>query len=631
MKQDLEYTTQEIKENMLAIEKQIIKLIASLPKIKQADVQLEHPANSDHGDYSTNIAMKLFSKLALEQLQSMNLDSPRDLAYALVAQLDDKLATQPDLSKFIKKIEVAGSGFINLYLSDQFFIDSLLTSISQKNYGSSEIAKGKVWELEHTSPNPNKAMHLGHLRNNLVGMTLGRLWEAIGIRVIYEEMDNNRGIAIAKLMWGFLKFARIDKKTPVEISHWIDHPEKWQTPDDLKLRPDRFVDGLYVKGSTDFEQDKQVEQTVRQMVVDWEANDDNTRQLWQHVLNYSYLGQQLTLKRLGNCWDHVWHEHEHYHLGKEMVFEGLEKGIFVKLIDGAVATNLAKFDLPDTIIQKSDGTSLYITQDIALNKLKINKNHADKYHWVVGPEQKLALAQMFAICEQFGFVKRSDLVHISYGYMSIKGQGKMSSRAGNVLYIDDLLDLAKERAKALIKDGSLSDDQKNELSEKIGVGAVKYAILKVGRAVDMAFDIDSALSLEGNSGPYLQYTFARASSILRKAEILSQQLEKTLTDALETQFNDLQHSLSQTDDKGLLKLIYQYPTIVQSAALNSEPSTLATYLYQLAQAFNSFYNQQQVLVDEQLLKQYRLGLVAAVIKVLGSGLTLLGIEPLSKM
>ncbi len=616
---------------MIEIEKQLTRLISSLPKISKVDVVLEHPSNLDHGDYSTNVAMRIFSALSDDQKHLLQVDSPRELAFSLVSKLEEKLEGFNDLKMLILKIEVAGPGFINFYLSPFFLISSVLESITENDFGKSNIGKNLCWEIEHTSPNPNKAMHLGHLRNNLIGMTLYRLWQAIGIKVISEEVDNNRGIAIAKLMWGYLKFARKNQDAQTTPEYWIENQDQWLSPEEMDLRPDLFVDQLYVKASVDFENNSQVEKIVRNLVVEWENNNEIVWALWQKVLNYSYQGQLLTLNRLNNHWDHIWHEHEHYQQGKDLVDEGLDKGIFNKLDDGAIITNLESYGLTDTVIKKSDDTSLYITQDLALTKLKIQKHKADKYHWVVGPEQKLALSQMFAVCEQLGIAKLSQLEHISYGYMSIKGQGKMSSRIGNVLYIDQLLDLAKEKAKDLIKSDHLSSVQIEKMSEAIGVGAVKYAILKVGRASDMAFDLESALSLEGNSGPYLQYTFARASSILRKSSYSTQSLQELLKKEGSEISGKIIKAYNNTDSRGVLQSIYQFQSIIASSAMNNEPSTLATFLYQLAQSFNSFYNHQQVLVDDENDRLLRLLITASTSKVLKTGLELLGIEALEEM
>ncbi|NMC59254.1 MAG: arginine--tRNA ligase, partial [Candidatus Methanofastidiosa archaeon] len=489
----------------------LIRYIEIATGLKNVDLEVQE--NQSFGDYSTSVSLKFNSHGSGFSQKFEGLNS-RQVAEKLL----EMLKASKDLSKICDKIEIAGPGFINFWLKKDVLVENLKQVIEDKNnYGKSLIYKGDTIEVEHTSPNPNKSMHLGHLRNNIVGMAISNLFEATGARVIRDCVDNNRGIAIAKLMWGYLKFARRDGEYKTDLKYWAEHQEEWQTPEDIHMRPDRFVDMLYVKGSADFESDESVEKTVRQMVVDWEAEEVNNRKLWEKVLSYSYAGQKLTLDRLKSRWDKVWHESDHYKKGKEFVESGLEKGIFKKTDDGAVVTDLSKYNLTDTIVIKKDGTALYITQDIALTNLKKNEYHADKMFWVIGPEQSLAMKQMFAVCDQLGIGNINEFTHIAYGYMSIKGQGKMSSRLGNVVYIDDLLDTAKDGVKEIMLKNNFDKDEIEKVSEMVGVGAVKYSILKVARLQDMSFDLKESISLEGNSGPYLQYTVARCNSVIAKA------------------------------------------------------------------------------------------------------------------
>ena len=471
--------------------------------IKEANIKLEHPTELSHGDYSTNVAF-MYSKNLLM--------TSKDLAGAVKKHIDDHS------NENIEKIEVAGGGFINFFLSKRYF-ELVLEYIlyTKKTFGFNKHLQGKTWLIEHTSPNPNKAMHLGHLRNNITGMAIANIAEANGVTVIRDAVDNNRGIAIAKLMWGYLKFANAQGKEITDIDYWYNNQEEWQTPEDKNMRSDRFVDYLYVKASDDFKNET-VEKAVRDLVVKWEANEEKVLTLWKKVLSYSYKGQEMTLKRLGNKWDYVWHEDEHYAEGKNMVTEGIQKGVFQILSDGAVLTNLEKkYNLSDTIVQKKDGTSLYITQDLALTKLKKEKFNPDKMFWVIGPEQSLAMKQMFAVSEQLGIGNRDEFIHIPYGYMSLKDEGKMSSRKGTVIYIDDLIDTIKEKVIKKISE-SIKKSEIDTIAEKVALGAVKYSILKTARMTDTQFDIDTSISFEGDSGPYLQYTTVRAKSVLRKAD-----------------------------------------------------------------------------------------------------------------
>lgn len=566
----------------------------------ETEVGIEIPKDPTHGDFSTNVAMKLAGQLK---------KSPIDIAEEIVEKMED--------SELVDSVEVMKPGFINFRISASYYKE-LLKSIDS-NFGRSNWGEGKHWLVEHTSANPNKAMHLGHLRNNLTGMAMSNIFEFIGIKVTRDYIDNNRGIAIAKLMWGFLKFAKKDGDQTKDIAYWYEHQDEWSTPSDVNKTPDKFVDELYTKASEDFKK-PEVEEIVRQMVVDWEAEDKMNRALWEKVLAYSHEGQKLTMKRLGSKTDKFWHESDIYQEGKDFVTEGLEKGVFKKLEDGAIITDLKKFKIPDTVVIKKDGTSLYITQDLALTKLKRELFKPDRLFWTVGPEQSLALKQVFAVCDQLGIGKYEDYTHLAFGFMSIKGKGKMSSRLGNVVYIDDLLDDAHEIIKTKIKEEEISNEEKEDIAEKVGVGAVKYSILKVGRLTDTAFDFDSSLSFEGDSGPYLSYSYARAKSIIKKGnEDISQEIN----------YSDFYNEESEI---ALLKHISKFQEIVLTAGIDLAPNLICSYLYELCQKFNQFYANCNVLnAETSEVKLARLILVNGFAQVLKNGLNLLGIDTVEKM
>lgn len=609
---------------MPSIQEKLLTIISDLPIIQTASIkpELDFATDSRFGDLSCNAAMQLFGNLTDEQKQELNIKSPRDLAQHLADQIQKKIEANSQLISTISEISVAGPGFINFTLSDQYLTQLPFHITSSKNFGNSNWGEDKKWEIEHTSPNPNKAMHLGHLRNNVTGMAIANLWQSQGIEVFRDAVDNNRGIAIARLMWGYLKFAHKENKTIIDLNYWFEHQDEWFTPQDKNLRPDKFVDELYLQASQDCKADSESEQKVRQMVVDWEKGEEQTWALWERVLSYSHQGQELTLNRLGNVWDKVWHEHEHYQKGKDLVDEGLKKGVFQKLPDGAILTDLEKYNLPDTIVQKADGTSLYITQDLALTKLKKESLQAEKLHWVVGPEQSLALKQLFAVCEQLGIAKLQNLTHLAYGYMSLKGEGKMSSRLGNVVYIDDLIDAVKAEVEQVMGQSKqeFTAQEQEEISEIVSLGAIKYSILKVGRMSDTAFDLETALRLDGNSGPYLQYTYTRARSVLAKAD--NKEAKYTSIDP--------QYSLNP-EEKAVLRLLVRYPDIVTKAAKSNEPSGVANYLFELTQRFNGFYNKHQIIAEEQANQNFRLLLTSSVAQVIKHGLTLLGIDTPPKM
>ena len=560
------------------------------------------PADFARGDYTTSVAFLVAKDLKC---------APVEAAQKIV----DAMPAIPGIAR----VEAAAPGYVNFWLSREALesdVEKIATDADA--YGGGLLAgQNQSWLIEHTSANPNKAMHLGHLRNNVLGMAISNIWDFSGIRVVRDYVSNNRGIAIARLMWGYLKFARIDGAEKTDIAYWHNHQDEWQTPQGAGKRPDIFVDELYVKASQDFEANKDVEGRVRQMVVDWEAGDPATRALWERVMRYSEDGQKMTLSRLGSTIDKTWYEHEHYQMGKDFVAQGLASGVFKKLDDGAVLTDLARYGLPDTIVQKADGTSLYITQDIALTKLKRDEFHPDKMFWVVGVEQSNALRQVFAICDQLGIGAFSDYTHISYGWMSIKGAGSMSSRKGNVIYIDDLIDLAKERVMPKIDASKIGSASVQDVAEAVALGAVKYSILKVGRTVDMQFDVDASISFEGDSGPYLQYTHARACAISRKAVDVGV--------AADTR------GAMPEDAVDLVRRLGRFPQIVANAGSELSPHYICTYLSELAQSFNAYYAKQAVVDKADAFSPYRVAVVAAVGQVLKNGLRLLGIAPLEKM
>jgi arginyl-tRNA synthetase len=565
-------------------------------------VEITNTADPKFGDYATNIALKLSKELGL---------NPREIANKLLTSLQG----QKEHESKISRIEAAGPGFINFFIAQKYYIDNL-SSILNETFTYGFIAEGKqTYVVEHTSPNPNKAMHLGHLRNNLVGMSVANLFESQGIKVVRDCIDNNRGIAIAKLMWGYLQMMQPELNQEVTVSYWFDHQTDWPTPESMQLRPDKFVDMLYIQGADACKKSEDVEAKVRQLVIDWESKDPQVWALWQKVLDYSYQGQTLTLSRLGNKWDNVWHEHEHYQQGKDLVEVGLAKGIFKK-DEGAVITQLDDYNIPNTVVIKSDGTSLYITQDLALTKLKKEKFKADKFFWVIGPEQSLALKQMFAVCEQLGIGKMEDFTHIAYGYMSIKGQGKMSSRSGNVVYIDDLLDQGRDLLEQQFK--KEYSEAKEIDYEKLAIAAVKFSILKVSRTMDIAFDFEESMSFEGFSGPYIMYGYVRAKSILKNSGL-------DIDANIETN-GELNESEIQ-----VLKKLSLFPYVAADATENLAPHKICSYLFELTQSFNQFYKENKVLVDDIQVKTLRLQITQAVSIVLNNGLKLLAIDTIEQM
>ena len=583
--------------------------IGSLNIHEKLEPGFKIPDFTQHGDITTNIALRL-AKITKE--------NPKQIADEIKKELENKL------SNYIEKIEIAGPGLINIFFSEIANKEIIKMLLKNKEAALGiDLEKNTHWVIEHTSPNPNKAMHLGHLRNNLVGMSLGKILQSVGAKVTLDAVDNNRGIAIAKAMYGFLAIMRKEENREMSIASWINNKNAWYTPEEKDIRPDVFVANCYVAAEELLQEDKKndnagrVEETVRGMVIDWENKDKNTWELWQHILDYSHAGMNQTLKRLGNHWDKVWHEHEHYEKGKEYVETGLQKGIFKKLDDGAVLTQIEeKYGVSETILLKNDGTALYITQDIALTDLKKRSYNADKLLWVIGPDQSLAMQQLFCVCEELGIGKREDFIHIAYGYMGLKDSDgnfqKMSSRRGTVLTIDDLIDTVKE--KLIENRDSLQAD--DTLTEKLALAAIKFSILRCEKNLNMSFSIEDSININGDSGLYLLYTVARIKSILRTAE----------GEMIDYKNSDIQNETPRE----VLRKLHEWPIILSSSKEYLSPHPIAHYLLQLASSFNAWYGNVKIL-DGTDNQNEKLQILEAVMTTMENALALLGIESVEKM
>ena len=555
----------------------IIKSLSKILGLTSEEVELEIPREI-FGDYSSNIVLKIFSKRKVrnedQEINSilkkkvgkniLNLDiqlsdfkSSRDLAVFLIK----KLRQDKDLGRFVEKIEIAGLGFINFWLKKDILIDNLICVIRIKDhYGRADELKGKRFLLEHTSPNTIKTLHVGHVRNNTLGMAVHNLLEFCGADVLMDAINNDRGIHVMKAVWAYMKYGG------------------GKTPQDTREKPDHFVDRFYVLGVKEEEKNK-VKEEMQELLRLWEAGDKKVRKVWKKLRDWTLEGFNETYKRLGSHHDHQWFESDFFKEGKKMVEEGLKKGVFRRLADGAVLSNLERYGLPDTIVLRGDGTSMYHTQDLYLTKLKREKFPSDFYIWDIGPEQELYLRQLFAMCEQLGIGRISDYMHLSYGFVYLKGKGKMSSRAGNVISADWLIDNVVRKAGEIIRSSEttrgLTEEEIKKVSEVVGIAAIKYGFLKAGRTTDLQFDIDESVSLEGNSGPYLQYTYARTQSVLAKSQILNSKFPKTW------EF-DIENLNLKKEELLLLRSFIHFSEIILMSAKNYSPNILCNYLYDLA-------------------------------------------------
>lgn len=600
-----ELKRQLVKKTLDNVQEQLLNFLNS-KNLPVSQVSFERSSDQKFGDFSTNIALTQSKRVGL---------TPIKMAQEIVEYLSHKQL------EGIERIEYVNPGFINFFLNNKVLTGNLLQIIDlESNFGRNSDLKDEKWVVEHTSPNPNKAMHLGHLRNNLVGMSLVRILKWNGAEVISDAVDNNRGIAIAKLMWGFLSHMRKGKDVPIDISFWVANPDRWYTPVEKNILPDIFVTECYVLGESDFKQSKEIEEKARELVVRWENKEKIVWQLWSYVLSYAYQGIERTLTRLGSHWDKVWHEHEHYEKGKEYVQHGLEKGIFTKLEDGAILTNLEKYNLPDTILIKNDGTSLYITQDIALTALKKEYYKADKLIWVIGPEQSLALKQLFAVCEQLGIGIVEDFTHVAYGYVGLKDDEgnfkKMSSRAGTVVLIDDVIDGIKNKILSRFESEGKSVPQEDlkKISEKLALGAVKFSILKSDRTPDLVFDTEKSIETTGDSGVYVLYTYVRTQSILRKGQRITLSLEDVKIDS----------------ESEIIRLLVHFPEIIRRSKQDLSAHHVAQYLLELCSVFNSWYGK-EVVLDGSERENYKLAVTKSVGIVIRNGLSILGIDTVEQI
>ena len=581
------------------LKNEIHRVVKELYLVDNLFFTIDIPTDKTKADLVTNIAFGIAKKIKRQ---------PLEIAEEIVLILKKNEELQSLFS-----FSFASPGFINIFTSNKLINFLLEDIINNKDiYGKNNLLSGQKWVIEHTSPNPNKAMHIGHLRNNLIGTMLSRICGMCGAEVIQDCVDNDRGIAIAKAMWGFLKFKKKDGEKNKDVTYWVGHEDEWFSPSELFIKADHFVGECYLLGSEDFSSSPQSEAEVRDFVVRWENQDKDIWKLWEKIINYGHLGIEQTLARLGSKWDKVWHEHDHYFLGKDLVQHGVEIGIFKKLENLAILTNLEKYSLPDTILLKSDGTSLYITQDIALTKLKKEFYHADKLVWIIGPEQSLAMKQVFATCEQLGVGSIEDFVHITYGLVNIVDETgkikKMSSRGGDLILIDDFINNIKN---SLLESGRGYSDQE---AEKIALGAIKYSILKPSRSSSVVIDLKKSIDFNGDSGVYLLYTYSRIKSLLLKKPI----------------YESRNFSFDDSEKKILLELLY-FPIIIKNSLTDYSTSSTVEYVLELAHLFNALYANERFITDDIVRTDRKMSLAKAVLVVFDIVFEIIGIEPPEKV
>ena len=514
-------------------------------------------------------------------------------------------------------------GFLNLSISSRQWIGILQEIYQNPKFGFTPVTdESPLVMIEYSSPNTNKPLHLGHVRNNLLGWALAQVMQANGNKVVKTNIVNDRGIHICKSMLAWLKWG--NGETPESSGKKGDHLiGDYYVAFDKHYREE--VRQLVEKGM-DEEQAKQEAPLIKEaheMLVKWEQNDSEVRALWRKMNEWVYAGFDETYKALGVSFDKIYYESETYLEGKEKVEEGLEKGLFYRREDGSVWADLTGEGLDEKLLLRSDGTSVYITQDIGTAKLRFQDYPIDKMIYVVGNEQNYHFQVLSILLDKLGFKWGKDLVHFSYGMVELPN-GKMKSREGTVVDADDLIQTMIEDARLLSADKvnkleDITEEEAQEIARIVGMGALKYFILKVDARKNMLFNPEESIDFNGNTGPFIQYTYARIRSILRKAG------EVSLTDlAKDTELSDKEISLIQH--------LQSFEAAVKQAGSDYNPSCIANYCYELVKEYNQFYHDFSILHEEDAQKRlFRIALSAAVGQVVKNGMGLLGIEVPERM
>lgn len=563
-------------------EELITFLKVELTKDLDYDKLLEKPKVDGHGDFA--LPMFLLSK----ELKK----SPIEIAKEKASKLTQKKPS------FISKIEANGP-YVNFFLNNELLAKEIIKSVFDGSLLDINGKKEKIL-IEFPSPNTNKPLHLGHVRNMLLGKSISLILEKNGKKVIRANLNNDRGIAICKSMLAYLKYG--NKLTPQKA----------------KLKSDHFVGNFYVEFEKRKKENSNLEEEAQQMLLKWEEGDKEIVGLWKLMNDWALQGFKETYEKYGISHDKQYFESDIYKKGKETVLKGLKENIFEKDEDGNIIVDLTSKGLDKKILLRKDGTSIYITQDIALAYEKEKDFKANRYIFVVGSEQAYHFNVLFNILEKLGFNTLDKNYHLSYGMVYLP-EGRMKSREGNVVDADDLLEdvrfSAKEELKIRNKD--LSEEELDKRSHIIALGAISFFILKFNPLHDMTYNPKESLSFEGETGPYVQYTYARIRSVLKKAKY--------------SKAPQIDYSLFSEKEISLLKIIKEYPDVVREAAEKLRPSSITHYLIRLSQAYNDFYQNNPILIQEKKTKEARLVLCDITSQILKDALLLLGIDTLEEM
>ena len=547
--------------------------------------------------------------------------------------------TAQEIGEYLKVNEPAVAafnvikGFLNLTIASATWIDLLNEIQADEQYGLVKATEtSPLVMIEYSSPNTNKPLHLGHVRNNLLGNALANIVAANGNKVVKTNIVNDRGIHICKSMLAWKKYG--NGETPETSGKKGDHlvGDYYVSFDrHYKAEVKELMSEFAAQGMSEDEAKAKAEaasplmQEAREMLVKWEAGDPEIRGLWEMMNNWVYAGFDETYRKMGVSFDKIYYESNTYLEGKEKVMEGLEKGFFFKKEDGSVWADLTAEGLDHKLLLRGDGTSVYMTQDIGTAKLRFADYPIDKMIYVVGNEQNYHFQVLSILLDKLGFEWGKSLVHFSYGMVELP-EGKMKSREGTVVDADDLMEemiaTAKETSQELGKLDGLTQEEADDIARIVGLGALKYFILKVDARKNMTFNPKESIDFNGNTGPFIQYTYARIQSVLRKAVESGIVIPEQIPAGIE---------LSEKEE-GLIQMVADFAAVVKQAGEDYSPSIIANYTYDLVKEYNQFYHDFSILREEnEAVKVFRIALSANVAKVVRLGMSLLGIEVPSRM
>jgi len=625
-----------VKEEITKILKKTLEKLG----LATSEIMLEHPSDESHGDYATNIALKIWGAVQSSKSQNKqltNIKSPFDLAVLIVSSI-------PKV-ELIDKVEAVKPGFINFFLSKRFLIEELEKVDLEKNFYQSDLYKGKKIMVEFAHPNTHKMFHIGHLRNAVTGETLVRILEANGAEIVRANYEGDVGLHIAKCLYSILltqkskiKEQRQDQK--LEQIKLLENQYKT-----IKERVE-FLGKMYTEGNKVYETDEKAKTEILEINKKIYAKDPEVFDLWKETRQWSLDYFETIYKRIQTHFDRYYFESECFERGKKLVLDGVKKGIFEES-EGAIIFPGEKYGVHTRVFVTKEGNTTYEGKDMALGELQFKEYDPDLIIHCVGPEQEGYFQVMFEALGRILPDTKGKEKHLVYGWVKLK-HGKMSSREGNVVLGEWLLDEAKARILEIMENVEMkskdiyssspsfirvnearsnadssrqtafSSNNKTEVAEKAAVAAVKYSLLKVSLPSEIAFDFDESINFEGDSGPYLMYTYARTQSVFAKSKTNIQKPKIQIDLKLE--------------ELSLLRFLYRFPGVVQEAGKNYAPNMICLYLFILAQKYNFFYNKLPILKAEtEEMRNFRLGLNEAVGIVLKKGLNLLGIEAVEKM